>query len=47
MVHGNGSLPDMPDLLAVAQETGININWAKDTADKIKKQATDDLSVWL
>ncbi|MEE3393246.1 MAG: type II toxin-antitoxin system HipA family toxin [Lachnospiraceae bacterium] len=47
MVHGNGSDPGMDDLLAVAEEAGINKKKAKEIAEEIHENVEQDLHKYL
>lgn len=46
-VNGNGKNPDLKDLLAVADEFGLDRKWAKDIAFSIKENVYQDLRRWL
>lgn len=47
MIHGNGSDPDMSDLLAVAAEAGISKKKAKEIAEEIQESVEENLQKYL
>lgn len=46
-VHGNGKNPGISDLLAVAEEAGLSVKWAEETAETVRECVRKKLGQYL